>query len=122
MMGTSPDPSSSILALSTPIASSAESKSTAEGDLTVTSKELAVDIEEKAGLHQQCMAKAEDFDLAALAIFKDLREGMDEAETGVKRESEHVVGGDRTRQRTVKLEATNRLRIKRIKIRILHRS
>jgi len=44
------------------IAACSEKKSTAEGDLQVTSKELAEDIKAKASLHQECMAKASAFE------------------------------------------------------------
>jgi chromosome segregation ATPase len=43
------------------IAGSTEKKSTAEGDLQVTSKELAEDVKAKGSLHQDCMAKASAF-------------------------------------------------------------
>jgi len=44
------------------LAASAEKKSTAEGDLATTSKDLAADIQAKAELHQDCMTKSEDFE------------------------------------------------------------
>jgi len=44
------------------LASSAEKKSTAEGDLATTSKDLSTDIQAKADLHQECMTKSEDFE------------------------------------------------------------
>jgi len=43
-------------------AESNEAKSTAEGELGVTSKELAADLDTKATLHHNCMTKAEDFE------------------------------------------------------------
>jgi DNA repair exonuclease SbcCD ATPase subunit len=43
------------------LAAASEAKSTAEGDLTVTSKELSVDIADKEKLDQDCMTKADDF-------------------------------------------------------------
>jgi len=43
------------------LAAAAEAKSTAEGDLTVTSKELSVDMSDKEKLDQDCMTKADDF-------------------------------------------------------------
>ena len=46
----------------TNLASSAEKKSTAEGELTTTSKDLAEDIKAKGELHQECMTKSEDFE------------------------------------------------------------
>jgi len=61
------------------LASSGESKAAAEGDLSVTSKELAADVNAKGDLHHQCMTTAEDFEaetksrgeeLAALAQAK----------------------------------------------------
>merc|ERR1719238_1190483 len=45
-------------------ASSQEKKATAEGDLEVTSKDLAEDIKTKSTLHQDCMDGAEEFELA----------------------------------------------------------
>merc|ERR1719399_1994743 len=60
---------------------SAEAKATAEGDLDVTSKDLAGDIKELAGLHHNCMTKAEEYEdetksrgeeLAALAKAKQI--------------------------------------------------
>jgi len=44
------------------IAASSESKATAEGDLAVTSKELAADVKTKATLHHDCMRRAEVFE------------------------------------------------------------
>jgi len=44
------------------LAASAETKATAEGDLAVTSKDLAEDIKGLATLHQDCMKGAEDFE------------------------------------------------------------
>jgi hypothetical protein len=44
------------------LASSGEAKATASGNLDVTKKELATDIEAKADLHRACMAKAENFE------------------------------------------------------------
>merc|ERR1719424_1436753 len=46
------------------LAESQESKATAEGGLDATSKDLAADIDTKAGLHQDCMTAAEEFELA----------------------------------------------------------
>merc|ERR1719343_891325 len=43
------------------IAESSERKATAEGDLSATSKELAEDVKAKAGVHQECEARAEAF-------------------------------------------------------------
>merc|ERR1719399_487020 len=44
------------------LATSAEAKAAAEGDLDVTSKDLAEDIKDLASLHQECMTGAEDFE------------------------------------------------------------
>merc|ERR550537_2060074 len=44
------------------LAESAETKSVAEGDLQVTSKDLSEDINNLGDLHQNCMTKAEDFE------------------------------------------------------------
>jgi len=47
----------------TELSASAEKKATAEGDLEVTSKDLAEDIKAKGELHQECMTKATDFEM-----------------------------------------------------------
>merc|ERR1719324_1926071 len=44
------------------LASSAQNKATAEGDLAVTSKDLDEDISTLSTLHQDCMKGAEDFE------------------------------------------------------------
>jgi len=44
------------------LAASAEKKSTAQGDLAVTTKDLKADLEAKSELHHECMTKAEDFE------------------------------------------------------------
>merc|ERR1719442_213989 len=44
------------------LAASEEAKATAEGDLAVTSKDLAEDVSTLATLHQDCMKGAEDFE------------------------------------------------------------
>jgi len=44
------------------LAESAEAKSKADGDLQVTSKDLAEDVTAKGELHQACMTKAEDYE------------------------------------------------------------
>jgi len=63
------------------LAAAAEKKSSAEGDLGVTSKDLAGDTSALADLHHDCMTKAEDFEaeaksrgeeLAALAKAKEV--------------------------------------------------
>merc|ERR1719203_962733 len=41
---------------------SSEKKSTAEGDLGVTSKDLDADVSTLSDLHAQCMRKAQDFE------------------------------------------------------------
>merc|ERR1719272_2459210 len=46
------------------LAESQEKKANAEGDLEVTSKDLAEDIATKSGLHQECMDGAEEFELS----------------------------------------------------------
>jgi hypothetical protein len=43
-------------------AESAETKAGAEGDLDVTSKDLAEDIKELAGLHHNCMTRAQEYE------------------------------------------------------------
>jgi len=43
-------------------AASAERKATAEGDLKVTSKELASDVDVKGSLHQNCLSRAQEFE------------------------------------------------------------
>merc|ERR1719189_247323 len=63
------------------VADGSEKKATAEGDLGMSSKELAADVKAKGGLHQACMAKATAYEaetrsrgeeLAALAKAKDV--------------------------------------------------
>merc|ERR1712241_482433 len=44
------------------LATTSESKSSGQGDLQMTSKELGVDVESKADLHHACMTKAEEFE------------------------------------------------------------
>merc|ERR1719282_1325539 len=44
------------------LAAASETKAQAQGDLSVTSKDLATDQEAKDNLHADCMAKAEDFE------------------------------------------------------------
>merc|ERR1719359_2427433 len=62
-------------------AQSEEKKAVAEGDLDVSSKDLAEDTKALGGLHQDCMTKAQDFEaetksrgeeLAALAKAKEI--------------------------------------------------
>merc|ERR550539_1524868 len=52
---------------------SAEAKATAEGDLGVTSKDLAGDIKELAGLHHNCMTKAEEFEAETKSRGEELK-------------------------------------------------
>merc|ERR1719310_782257 len=54
------------------LAASQESKATAEGDLDVTSKDLAEDVATKGTLHQDCMAGAEEFELATKSRGEEL--------------------------------------------------
>merc|ERR1719265_260334 len=55
------------------LAESQEKKAVAEGDLDVTSKDLAEDIQTKATLHQDCMTAAEDFELATKSRGEELK-------------------------------------------------
>merc|ERR1719401_1214556 len=55
------------------LAESQEKKSIAEGDLDVTSKDLAEDIQSKATLHQDCMTAAEEFELATKSRGEELK-------------------------------------------------
>merc|ERR1719261_1885117 len=54
------------------LAESQESKATASGDLEATSKDLADDVATKATLHQDCMAAAEEFELATKSRGEEL--------------------------------------------------
>merc|ERR1719160_891687 len=54
------------------LAESTEGKAVAEGDLDVTSKDLADDIQTKSTLHQDCMAAAEEFELATKSRGEEL--------------------------------------------------
>merc|ERR1719335_639999 len=54
------------------LAESQEKKSVAEGDLDVTSKDLAEDIKTKSTLHQDCMAAAEEFEMATKSRGEEL--------------------------------------------------
>merc|ERR1719424_2187944 len=54
------------------LAVSAEKKANAEGDLEVTSKDLAEDIKTKGTLHQDCMNSAEEFELATKSRGEEL--------------------------------------------------
>merc|ERR1719277_2098509 len=55
------------------LAASGEAKSSAEGDLAMTSKELATDEETKAGLHSSCMARAEDYEAEVSSRTEELK-------------------------------------------------
>merc|ERR1719215_496257 len=44
------------------IAAASETKSTAEGELTVAKKELDADIAAKQELHHECVSRSEDFE------------------------------------------------------------
>merc|ERR1719183_1958040 len=55
------------------LATSSESKATAEGDLSVTSKDLAEDISTLATLHQDCMKGAEDFEAETKSRAEELK-------------------------------------------------
>jgi len=68
-------------AAKTSLAEASEKKAVAQGELDVTSKDLAEDKKALGGLHQECMTKAEDFEaatksrgeeLAALAKAKEI--------------------------------------------------
>merc|ERR1719426_96703 len=53
-------------------ASAQEKKAAAEGDLDVTSKDLAEDIKTKSTLHQECMTAAEEFEAATKSRGEEL--------------------------------------------------
>jgi hypothetical protein len=55
------------------LAASEEAKATAEGDLAVTSKDLADDISTLATLHQDCMKGAEDFEAETKSRGEELK-------------------------------------------------
>merc|ERR1719163_1528573 len=50
-----------------------ETKAAAEGDLAVTQKDLDADVKELAGLHQECMTKAEEFEEATKSRGEELK-------------------------------------------------
>merc|ERR1719443_328610 len=54
------------------LSESQENKATAEGDLDVTSKDLAEDIKTKSTLHQDCMDGAEEFELSTKSRGEEL--------------------------------------------------
>merc|ERR1719352_923043 len=55
------------------MSASAEKKAAAEGDLDVTSKDLAEDIKTKSTLHHDCMSGAEEFELATKSRGEELK-------------------------------------------------
>merc|ERR1719478_927398 len=55
------------------LAASAEAKATAEGDLAVTSADLAEDVKALATLHQDCMTGAEDFEAETKSRGEELK-------------------------------------------------
>merc|ERR1712085_20221 len=55
------------------IAASTEKKSTADGDLTVTKKDLAEDVAAKATLHHDCMTKASNFEAETKSRGEELK-------------------------------------------------
>merc|ERR1719324_1215341 len=55
------------------LGASAEAKATAEGDLAVTSKDLAEDTSTLATLHQDCMKGAEDFETETKSRGEELK-------------------------------------------------
>merc|ERR1719160_1892403 len=55
------------------LATSAEAQATAQGDLDVTSKDLAEDIKDLATLHQDCMKGAEDFEAETKSRGEELK-------------------------------------------------
>merc|ERR1719161_3480010 len=55
------------------LATSAETKATAEGDLEVTSKDLDEDIKSLATLHKDCMTGAEDFEAETKSRGEELK-------------------------------------------------
>jgi len=55
------------------LAASAEAKATAQGDLAVTSKDLAEDVETLATLHSDCMKAAEEFEAETTSRGEELK-------------------------------------------------
>merc|ERR1719185_55204 len=55
------------------LATSEEAKATAEGDLSVTSKDLSEDVSTLATLHQDCMRGAEDFEAETKSRGEELK-------------------------------------------------
>merc|ERR1719162_1720680 len=54
-------------------AESTEKKATVEGDLKVTSKELASDVDVKGSLHQTCMTRAQEFEVETKSRGQELK-------------------------------------------------
>jgi len=65
------------------MAGSAERKSTSDGDLKVTTKELASDKDVKESLHQTCMTRAQDFEAETKSRSEELKT-LAEAEQIIK--------------------------------------
>jgi len=55
------------------LSEASEKKSAAEGDLSVTSKDLAEDIKTKSTLHHDCMNAAEEFEMATKSRGEELK-------------------------------------------------
>merc|ERR1719401_3423744 len=55
------------------LGASAEAKATAEGDLSVTTKDLDEDVTALATLHQDCMTGAEDFEAETRSRGEELK-------------------------------------------------
>merc|ERR1719506_2386119 len=55
------------------LAESNEAKAAAEGDLKVTSKDLAEDVTALGDLHQDCMTKAQDFEAETTSRGEELK-------------------------------------------------
>merc|ERR1719382_1058863 len=55
------------------IAACGEKKAAAEGDLTMTTKELESDITALGNLHQECMTKAQDFEAGVKSRDEELK-------------------------------------------------
>jgi len=70
------------------IAASGEKKSAAEGDLAVTSKDLAGDVTALRQLHHDCMSKAQDFEVGVKSRDEELN-----ALAGAKKAISEATGG-----------------------------
>merc|ERR1719313_1063508 len=55
------------------LAASKESQASAEGDLDVTKKDLAVDTSTLSDLHRECMTRAQDFEVEAKSRSEEMR-------------------------------------------------